>query len=439
MRKIIVLALLSTFLLSCKEQPKPSEQSPNAKYMEMFNRRAQQRYHPLQTPSPFVHSINNFGVDFYKTLAQTDSGNLVISPLSIYSMLAVLTVGAAEETRAEFVKALQCEINPDLLLDSLSRILEIHKNDTVGEYLSNFVSATAVWPNVSAKCTPSFKKTAQRNSIELIKTDFSRADKAERAIDKWASDKTDGKIEDIIDASEFVYPVGFVVTNAVTASAEWSRTFNTKETVPRTFYLNDGTRIDVPTMTGRTYQKEWTYGRFAQFAALSMKTSDTRLTMQIYLPDSGFSLKQLEKLLAADSLAVWQDSIRSAEGLLITYLPKFSFRDRQDLIPAVKSLGVNAAFGLGGTNGLGGANFSNILVEWQGFFVGLLRHAAVVTVDEKGFDAQAVSGGMVISSAKPNPPITFDANRPFFFTIVHNETGLILFCGRVMRPVLEDS
>ncbi|MBL0062103.1 MAG: hypothetical protein IPP40_11655 [bacterium] len=42
---------------------------------------------------------------------------------------------------------------------------------------------------------------------------------------------------------------------------------------------------------------------------------------------------------------------------------------------------------------------------------------------------------MVKLGVSSREPIIFDANHPFFFTITHNETGLILFCGRVMRPL----
>jgi len=426
MKNFLIFLLLLFF--SCKspnDSAKPKVKEPQKQEF---------RFRALNKPTPFVRSINSFGLNLYKSLAASDTGNLVLSPLSAYSLLAIYTLGAAGQTREELAHAIQCGINPDLLLDSLSRILATHKNDSVGEYFSDFVSATAVWKNKGISLTKSFEKTAKQNDIELKKIDFDDKKDAERAIDNWASEHTKGKIPDIVDPSDLKgSPILFAITNAVSAEAEWAVKFEKGKTAPRDFILANGTVTQALTMQkSESESPYWSYGDFDNFSAIAMRATDSRLTVHVFLPDSGLPIQQFESFLNSNNWEQWQDSILPRKQEMKVFLPKFSFKENIDLIPAVKSFGVGLAFG--------GGDFSNILSSLHPIepFITILKHSAVITLEEDGFEAHAVSLGIAASKMYRGEPILFNANHPFFFTITHNETGLILFCGRVMQPVLED-
>ena len=58
-------------------------------------------------------------------------------------------------------------------------------------------------------------------------------------------------------------------------------------------------------------------------------------------------------------------------------------------------------------------------------------HEAFVKVDEKGTEAAAATA-LGISATSVPPRVAID--RSFVFLIVHEETGLILFAGRVVDP-----
>ncbi len=416
--KHLLLLLPLLFLFSCKSSNDSAKTTTKLPPIQEF------RFRALNKPTPFVRSINSFGLDLYKSLAASDTGNLVLSPLSAYSLLATFTLGAAGQTRDELAHAIQCEINPDLLLDSLSRILATHKNDSVGEYFSDFVSATAVWKNKGISLTKSFEKTAKRNDIELKKIDFEDTAEAEHAIDEWASERTKGKIRDIVDLSDIKgQPTILAITNAVSAEAEWAVKFEKGKTTPRDFTLADGTFIQAFTMQkSESESPYWSYGDFDNFSAIAMRASDSRLTVHVFLPDSGLPIQQFESFLNSNNWEQWQDSILPRKQKVKVFLPKFSFTENIDLIPAVKSFGVERAFMSVG------ADFSNILtpLDATSVWITILKHAAVIKLEEDGFEVHAVSLGMAIKSATvPSEPIIFDANHPFFFTITHNETGLI--------------
>jgi len=60
-----------------------------------------------------------------------------------------------------------------------------------------------------------------------------------------------------------------------------------------------------------------------------------------------------------------------------------------------------------------------------------------VRVDEKGTEAAAATAnaGLAGAAAVPMPkPIEFRADHPFLFFLRDDETGLVLFMGRVTNP-----
>ena len=61
--------------------------------------------------------------------------------------------------------------------------------------------------------------------------------------------------------------------------------------------------------------------------------------------------------------------------------------------------------------------------------------AANITVAEKGTVAAAVTQvNGEVTSVQPVPDQTIDFDRPFDYQIVHSETGLPLFMGKVEDP-----
>ena len=57
-------------------------------------------------------------------------------------------------------------------------------------------------------------------------------------------------------------------------------------------------------------------------------------------------------------------------------------------------------------------------------------HVARVKTDEEGTEAAAVTELILGASGPTEPDVVFKADRPFFYVITDNETGLILFIGR---------
>jgi len=66
-------------------------------------------------------------------------------------------------------------------------------------------------------------------------------------------------------------------------------------------------------------------------------------------------------------------------------------------------------------------------------FISAVVHKAFVSVDEKGTEAAAATGIAMATAAMMSPPVV-RVDRPFQFFIYDQDSGTILFAGRVLNP-----
>jgi len=66
-------------------------------------------------------------------------------------------------------------------------------------------------------------------------------------------------------------------------------------------------------------------------------------------------------------------------------------------------------------------------------YITAVVHKAVIDVNEEGSEAAAATAVVIGTKMAPRKNY-FRADRPFIFLIRHNDTGAILFLGRVVRP-----
>ncbi len=81
------------------------------------------------------------------------------------------------------------------------------------------------------------------------------------------------------------------------------------------------------------------------------------------------------------------------------------------------------------------ADFSG-MTGGRNLFISAAVHKAYISVDEKGTEAAAATGTIMTATAmrQEPPPIIFRADHPFLFLIRDNQSGGILFMGRVTDP-----
>lgn len=146
------------------------------------------------------------------------------------------------------------------------------------------------------------------------------------------------------------------------------------------------------------------------------------MSMLVILPDAA-QFGAFEASLSAERVQGIVDALQPADIDLT--LPKFEYDAGLDLTETLADMGMPAAFGAE-------ADFSGMTGD-RSLYISDVVHKAFITVDEEGTEAAAATAVAMAESAMAlNPTLTVD--HPFIFLIRDDETGTILFLGRVLDP-----
>jgi len=239
-------------------------------------------------------------------------------------------------------------------------------------------------------------------------------------INAWVNEQTQGKIEDIIAA--IPGDVVMYLINAIYFKGDWMQQFDKKLTAPLPFHLQDGSTVNVPTMTygtEATIRETWT----PTARIIELPYGGGAFSMTIVLPREGLTVDSVLSVLTLDDWNSWIAALDTTSAEL--YLPKFKLENSLSLVNPLTSLGMGVAFS-------DAADFSKIN-RAGGLTITDVLHKTYVDVNEQGTEAAAVTAVVVgvVCVCKP-PPVRID--RPFVFALRENLSGTILFMGVIRHP-----
>ncbi|HSK80643.1 MAG TPA: serpin family protein [Thermoanaerobaculia bacterium] len=375
-----------------------------------------------------AQSSNAFGFDLYQRLRQKP-GNLVLSPASITTALAMPWGGARGETAAQMRTVLHLEGTADEVMAAsgeLSRSLQDPSRPIV------FRIANQLFAEKSYKLVPAYVEKTRASfgaPVELL--DFKTAPERGRVrINEWVEGKTERRIKDLIPPRGVEKDTRLVLVNAIYFLGDWAVPFDAGETRPAPFHLTASEQKRVPTMNRMGSL------RFAEkegLTAVEMPYKGGELSMLILVPAEIEGITAVEKALDAKRL----DEIVGALqwGLVDLSVPKFEVNPGESLSLGedLKALGMPLAFDRDKADFTGIADPPN---PADRLVLAKVFHKAFVRVDEKGTEAAAATAVIgVMAGAAPGPgPRRLRVDRPFLFLIRDNASGLVLFLGRVSDP-----
>jgi serpin B len=277
--------------------------------------------------------------------------------------------------------------------------------------------ANSVWGQTGYHVERGFLDLLARDYGAALNTvDFDRdSSGATRTINDWVDARTNHKIKKLF--AELDRATRLVLVNAVHFKGSWAEPFDPAATRDGSFSTATKKNVAVPFMHG-VVRSEYASGDGWQAVDLPY-IGDASMT--VIVPDAG-RFSQFERALDPAVLAHIIASLRPAD--VTVTLPKLQLKDKSDLVPALKALGMPDAFG-------NAANFSGI-TGGRDLTISQVVHQATVTVDEKGTEAAAATGIAFDQSAMPRASLT--ADRPYVLLIRDHGTGAVLFFGRVTDP-----
>ncbi|MBU1537052.1 serpin family protein [Myxococcota bacterium] len=370
-----------------------------------------------------IAGINQFHFDCYGELAGLDDGNIIYSPWSITTALAMTWAGAANNTETEMASVMHFPASQSTLHGGLNQLDLYLESLGTGDPLAFTLSSTnSIWGQEGYSFEQAFLDVLALNyGAGLNLLDFATDPEAGRLIiNDWVSQKTAGRIDELLAQGTLDSLTRMVLVNTLYFKAKWMSQFAPDATGPATFHTIGGSDVTVDFMTQDGSALPYYEGTGYKAVELPYVGDDT--SMVVIMPDAG-TFSTFEASLDAATLGTIVDSLEITPTLFLT-MPKFNFSYGKSLKPILESLGMNDAFVMGT------ADFTNMHQPLE-LYISDVIHEAFIGIDEAGTEAGAATA--VIMSGFGDV-IDFTVDSPFLFFIRDNETGVILFAGRVTDP-----
>jgi len=410
-------------------------------------------------------AYNASGHDLFTAFAAAP-GNIVFSPYSVGTAMAMVLSGARGETEREMAAVLRQSLAPAAVDAANARLLAILNGyDKSGEPVRcpsaamHFNGSECEAPVPASGVCPAGYQQARRciapgrqppsaalkaaNALMLLKANgelisaayagrlerdyraqaFRGADLA--TINGWVARQTAGKIERILDEINPNQPA--VILNAVYFKAAWAAPFAVSATHDDDFRLTPAASVKVPTM-----HRIGSFQMIARpgFRAIRLPYSVPSLAMVVVLPDAVGGADRLAADLDAGALSALFAGMTQWQTVDLA-LPRFKTGYRAELGKLFKRAGMHRAFDttLADFSAMTGQPPSRAPLAISG-----VVHRAVIDVTEAGTEAAAATAVAMVAASAPAHVESFVVDRPFLFYIVDDATGAILFQGRISDP-----
>ena len=381
------------------------------------------------TPFLLKDGLNNFNNAIFEQVSESTNGNTVISPFSIHTALTMALLGAPTESKT---------------YKELAAVLFNNSEEFKKEYLINYLKVISFYDvqgsdvkiklgnkayalkDISIKADYlDILRNFFKSSVERV--DFARGEETAAKINEFVSEKTNGKIKDLVSPESFSQDTRFLLINAMYFKGDWKIKFDKDLTKPMQFNIDSQTKIEYP--FGMRLEKEdlktadLTDSKFPA-KVLELPYGNKQFSMLLILPEKGQNIQNLN-LNHLNTQEINQKLVKSQVNAV---LPRFKIEYETSMRDNLEKLNVRDIFDIAR------ANLSDIADA--GLYVADVIHKAVIEVNEEGSEAAAATAVQIDTRLrepeKRKVNLTFD--RPFLFVIHDNKHKIPLFMGRLVDP-----
>ncbi|CAM0875896.1 unnamed protein product [Alopecurus aequalis] len=257
------------------------------------------------------------------------------------------------------------------------------------------------------------------------------ASSSTRQVNAWVEKRTSGLIKEIIPEGSVDSSTRLVLGNALYFKGAWTEEFDASETKDGEFHLLDGSSVQAPFMSSTKGQYLSSYDDLKVLKLPYRQGGDPRqFSMYILLPDAHDGLWNLaEKVSSEPEFLAKHTPTRKVEVGQFK-LPKFKISFGFEASDLLKGLGLHLPFSAE-------ADLSEMVDSpmEQNLCVSSVFHRSFVEVNEEGTEAAAATAATIMLMCMPTT-MDFVADHAFLFMIREDLTGVVLFAGHVVNPLL---
>ncbi|CAG9792453.1 unnamed protein product [Diatraea saccharalis] len=376
--------------------------------------------------------IGNFSVEllYHTSNVQAKNSNLIVSPITVWTVLAVTAEGAAGETLNQINNVIRVTMrNRDLVRNEYKSIAQwLQVKTSVVE----LAKVNAMFVDVGGLPLQDFIDSAKSDfDTDVVPLNFTQSELASELVNRVIANVTHGRIAKLVDSSYFANS-RLILTSAVYFKGQWTVPFNASSTTKSPFFSEDGKQIGEVNMMYNRYTYPFANIPEIQSRILELPYgTENRLSMVIMLPHPGVSLEKMFFNFNNFTLDKMFQELKTAredygDDEVSCFLPRFKIESNIDLTPILRDrLGIVDLFD--------SSKARLYRMARMPLYVSKIIHKSEIEVTEKGTTA---SGVTVADFSNRFGVTTFNANRPFSYMIIEKITNTIVFGGIYQEPSL---
>ncbi len=230
-----------------------------------------------------AESNNLFAVDLFKQI-HSKSENLIFSPYSIGTVLAMVYSGSDGKTAEEMSEVLYFP-RQELLDPVESGMREsILAADTMQG--TDLRLANAIWAQENFRFLPAYLTRVEKYyDAPLTLLDFvetSNREESRNKINHWVEEKTNKRIQDLIQPGVLDASTRLVLTNAIYFNGGWMFPFDKAATSPSLFHISKQESIKTDFMH---QSRSYPYYEDEEIQAVSLPYKNNRMALMITTPE----------------------------------------------------------------------------------------------------------------------------------------------------------
>ena len=393
-----------------------------------------------------LQQSNEFSLNLLRQVyeAETESENVIISPLSASMALSMLMNGADGETLKQMKATLgfgdwsEEDVNEfnKLMLTSLPCL------DTC----TQMELANSLWFQEGFPVQDAFTELNKQYFMAQVENvDFTNPATAD-LINAWAAKHTHDLIKKVVNP-EMIADCVTLLANALYFKGVWADKFDKEQTIDEDFTSSKNVR-QVVDMMHKWKNMKYCYLSDKNAQLLELDYLGGAYCMDLLLPSKDSDIPTLLKSLQADEMQTWENKFwpedeieyydyeademktvrqRRLEEVKVQ-MPKFTLRYERKLNNDIQALGMKDMFNMSL------ANFSRL--SEIPTYVSFVKQNTFMSVDEAGTEAAAVTTIGLEGTSIGEPPKVPEMyiNRPFLLFIREKQYGTILFAAVIGNP-----
>jgi serpin B len=364
---------------------------------------------------------NTYAFKYFSMLNSQSNENLVISPFTASSAMAMAYIGSEGNTQLSIARTMNF-ITPYGTLFSFKQLIKRFQT-----YRSNDVSliiGNALWTKTGIEIQKKYKNLLKVNFAAHVEDITFKPDDENnlKSINRWVKKASNYNNISIIRAEEIRESDNLILTNFVFLDGNWENPFDEQFTSKDDFFKPDSTKIKVDFMNQTSYLK---YNENDIFQILELPYAGRNLSMIVLVPKKSSDIDSLYRSFNSVNFDFWSKELYFK--LVNVSIPKFRIENLNEISSLISKDGCEICFS-------DKADFSRI--SNAPLSISKIIQKTTFVFEENKNENLTELGQMSDQSFKnkDNSVIQFKADKPFLFVVIDNISGSIIIMGKMQTP-----